>query len=102
MYCRKCGVEINDLDTFCYNCGSNQTVAPKNSQAVFMTEKPRSVFKNAWFWILIVVAVISLFSTISTMFKIINSVDFLNDYNSNNPFDYEDFFEDYYENFEQK
>ena len=26
MYCRKCGVAINDNDTYCFNCGSPQNI----------------------------------------------------------------------------
>lgn len=100
MYCRNCGSEINELDTYCFNCGARQNVVANNQPPVFKTEKPKSVFKKAWFWVLIVVAVLSLFSTLSTIFNIISKVDFNNEYNSNNPFDYEDFFEDYNENFE--
>lgn len=99
MYCRNCGVEINNSDTYCFNCGTKQNSVINNTKPIFITEKPKSVFKKAWFWILIVAAILSLFSTLSMVYEIISEFDLSKEFNSNNPFDYEDFFEEYNENF---
>ena len=104
MYCRKCGVQINDTDTYCYNCGFNQNSGDVNSFTVPVTkliEKPKFVFKKVWFWVLIVIACISVFLVASKIFEIVNGIDFSKEFNEKNPITYyekldefEDFDED--------
>ena len=100
MYCRNCGVQINDFDTYCFNCGAKQNVVINNSKPIFLSEKPKPVYKKGWFWVLIIVAIIALFSTLATVFKFISNFNLSKKYNGNNPFDYEEFFDEQNENFE--
>lgn len=103
MYCRKCGVQINDTDTYCYNCGFNQKSGNVNNFSapkVIFTEKPKSVFKQAWFWIVVVLACFCVFSVAISAFKLVEKIDFSEEFNNNNPFDYNEFFKEY-EDFEE-
>lgn len=104
MYCRNCGSQINDNDTYCFNCGSYQASKPVNHyQPINFNEKPKSITSKPWFWVLIVVAVISIYSTLSSIITIFNNTDFMenfDDFNTNNPFSYYEYFEDYDEDFE--
>ncbi len=157
MYCRNCGVQINDNDTYCFNCGSNQKVIsnteqnnvetppvnPYNSvppvnpyiqqpfnqpfgqqmpppaqppynpytqnqpvippqyvpQQSIKEEKPKSVIKTPWFWILIGVSVMFIFTSFFDYF-VQKYPDFFNGYNTDNPLDIdeEDLYDYEYEN----
>ena len=75
MYCRNCGSQINDSDTYCFNCGAKQNVTVNIQKPVYVSNKPKSVFQKPWFWVLIIVAVISLYSTLSMVFNVMADID---------------------------
>ncbi len=104
MFCKFCGAEVNENDTFCNTCGKR--INGEENTFYGNTTKDIPVYKKWWFWVIIAVAaVIVLFNAtlITSVLPKLASVKDKNSYNTSSLFpeeDFDEFFDEYTNPFE--
>ena len=94
MFCKYCGMQVNEFDNFCNSCGCN--LNEKTSHIAFNIP-PKPVYKKAWFWIIISLAALSIINFFLTAMLIFKAMPNLSTYfedSYKNSF-YEEFFNEY-------